>query len=99
MSELILLAKNRSVLCNAKLCGVFIYIYITKALGKKEKSDITNSDLFIFEIISTMATIFLYLKLIKKTKPLPYCYKALKNQQEVPKIWIVNITFFILMSY
>lgn len=71
MSELVLLAKNRFVLCNcdAKLSGVFIYIYITQALGKKEKSDITNSDFFIFEIISIMATIFLYLKLQHDQKP------------------------------
>lgn len=42
MSELVPLAKIVLCNCDARPCGVFIYIYITKTLGRKEKGDFTE---------------------------------------------------------
>lgn len=60
----------------------------------------TNSDFSIFEIISIMVTSFFKFEITSwpnkknKTKNLLYSYEVPKNQQEVPKIRIVDKTFF-----
>lgn len=98
VSELVLLAKI-DLSCATIMQGLWcVYLYVhKKALGWKGKGDIANSDFFICEIFSIAATLILGFFCISnydQTKCLlSYCYKVPKNQQEVPKIWIVNITF------